>query len=149
MALSNRETDRREDVHTVERTGVESTTQVVQDVGAERNLAVYRLTSFLWLLNGILEVLFGLRFVLKLFAANAQSVFAAFVYNFTEVFLWPFRGLVVTPTAANGMVLEISTLVAMVAYFILFWIITALVSLLFGPSRVRSVRTVDRERDLR
>ncbi len=149
MAITNPGTDRREDIHTVERPGVERTTQVVEDVGAEQNLVVARLINFLWLLNGILEILFGLRFVLKLFAANPASGFAQFIYGITEVFLWPFRGLVVTPVASNGMVLEISTLIAMVVYFMLFWIVTELIALFFGPSRVRTVRTIDRDRDLR
>lgn len=148
MAVINPGTDRREEIRTVDRTGTEHTTQVVEDVGAEQNLLVARLINFFWLLNGILEILFGLRFVLKLFAANPASGFAQFIYGVTEVFLWPFRGLVVTPAAGNGVVLEISTLIAMVAYFMLFWIITEVISLLFGTSRVRTVRTIDHERDL-
>ena len=149
MAVLHPGTDRREDIHTVEEPGGERTTQVVEDVGVEKNILVGRLISFLWLLNGILEILFGLRFVLKLFAANPTSGFAQFIYGVTNVFLLPFNGLVVTPTTSNGMVLEISTLIAMVVYFVLFWIITELLALLFAPSRVRTVRTVDRDRDLR
>jgi YggT family protein len=149
MAVINPGTDRREDVRTVERPGVERTTQVVEDVAAERNFFVARLINFVWLLNGILEILFGLRFILKLFAANPGSGFAQFIYGISEVFLWPFRGLVITPAASNGMVLEISTLIAMLVYFVLFWIIAEIISLLFGTSRVRTVRTIDREHDLR
>ncbi len=149
MAVINPGTDRREDVRTVERSGIERTTQVVEDVGAERSLFAIRLVNFFWLLNGILEILFGLRFILKLFAANPRSGFAEFIYGVSEIFLWPFRGLVITPAASNGMVLEISTLIAMVAYFMLFWIIAEVISLLFGTSRVRTVRTIDRERDPR
>jgi uncharacterized protein YggT (Ycf19 family) len=139
--------DRVEETHTVVEPGVEQTTQVVEDVGAERNFFTARLVNLIWLIGGILEILFGLRFVLKLFAANPRSGFAELIYGATEMFLLPFRGLTMTP-AANGMVLEVSTLIAMVAYFLLFWVIAEVVYLLLGTSTVRTVRTVDHKHRL-
>lgn len=125
----------------------EHTTQVVEDVGAERALMAGRLVGLIWLIAAVLEILFGMRFILKLFAANPQNEFAAFIYNVTQPFLQPFQGITSTPTL-NGMVVEISTLIALLAYLLLFWIIAELVSLLVGPTTARRVHIIDRERDV-
>lgn len=148
MAVYRTGVDRREEIVTDERTGIERTTQVVEDVGTEQNLLVARLINFVWLIAGIVEILFGLRFALKLLAANPSNGFASFVYGLTEPLLMPFRGLTITPTV-GGMVLEISTLIAMFAYALLFWIIAELLTLLLSNTRARTVRVIDRDRDLR
>ena len=48
-------------------------------------------------------------------AANPAAGFATFIYNMTAVFLTPFFGLTATPSA-NGSILEIPTLIAMLVY---------------------------------
>lgn len=80
-----------------------------------------RIDQLLWLAAIVLEILIGFRIFLKLIAANPQSGFAAFVYTVTAPFLAPFVGLTSTP-AANGSVLEISSVIAMVVYALLFWL---------------------------
>ena len=61
----------------------------------------------------MLEALLALRIGLKLIGANADNPFAALIYGFTNLFLFPFVGLIGTPTA-GGMALEISSVIAMV-----------------------------------
>jgi hypothetical protein len=73
-----------------------------------------------WLLFGILEALIALRIGLKLIGANPASPVAVFIYGLTGLFLFPFSGLVGPPTAGN-MVLEISSVIAMVVYALLAW----------------------------
>ena len=85
----------------------------------ERRIFTFKATQVIWLLLGILEVMLALRFVLKLIAANPASPIAAAIYSFTDLFLFPFAGLTATP-AVGGMVLEISTLIAMAIYFLSF-----------------------------
>ena len=80
-----------------------------------RQILTFKATQLIWLLLGILEGLLGLRFLLKLIAANPSSPIAAFIYALSGLFLSPFHGLTATPAAA-GMVLEISTLIAMLVY---------------------------------
>lgn len=77
-------------------------------------------TQIIWLLTGILEALIGIRFILKLLAANPQAGFAAFIYGITSVFLAPFLPLFEDPSA-NGWVLEVSSLVAMLVYALGAW----------------------------
>lgn len=84
----------------------------------------------LWLLLSIVEILIGMRVFLKLIAANPQSGFASFVYTLSAPLLAPFNGLTQTPSA-NGAVLEIPSLIAMVVYALLFWLATYTVRLIW------------------
>src|SRR5512147_364918 len=70
----------------------------------------------------VLEVAIAFRVGLKLIAANPASPFADFVYRMTELFLAPFAGLTVSPSA-EGAVLEIPALIGMAAYAVLYWLI--------------------------
>ena len=90
--------------------------------------AVIKIDQTLWLLLGMLEALLGIRFFLKLIAANPESGFARFIYGLSDVFLLPFFGLTQTPTA-NGSVLEIPTMIAMIVYALLFWFVVYVVHL--------------------
>jgi hypothetical protein len=103
--------------------------RVVIDRTAEAARAAYRISAFIWLMFGILISLIGLRVILKLIGANPGNLFAQFVYSFTDVFLWPFWGLTGNPSA-NGMVLEIPSIIAMVVYAIIAWAIAKLTWLL-------------------
>lgn len=76
----------------------------------------------------ILETLIAFRIFLKLIAANPESGFASFIYNTTNLFLLPFAGLTATPSA-NGAVLEVSSIIAMIAYAVLFWLIVYVIHL--------------------
>lgn len=109
------------------------------DVNQEQRIQVYRFTQLIWLLFGILEALLGLRIVLKLIAANSANPFANLVFNITQLFIWPFQGLTATPQA-GGMVLEISTLIAMLVYAIVGWALVKLSwILLYNPTSRRVV----------
>lgn len=91
-----------------------------RESGQEQRLFSFKAAQWIWLGLGIIEVLIGLRVVLKLIAANPGSPFAAFIYNVSDIFLFPFAGLVGTP-AAGGMVLEFSSIIAMLVYALLAW----------------------------
>ena len=100
----------------------------------ERRIFTFKATQLVWLLLGILEALLALRFVLKLIAANPASPFAVALYGFTGLFLFPFAGLIGTP-AAGGMVLEVSTLIAMVVYGLIGWAIERIIWVIFYRPR--------------
>jgi YGGT family len=72
-----------------------------------------------------LELLFLLRFILKLIGADPTNPFAQFLYNFTGFFLYPFLGIVPsTKLGTHGVaVFEWSTLIGMAVYGILYWIL--------------------------
>lgn len=100
----------------------------------ELRIFTFKATELVWLLFGILEVLLGLRFALKLIAANPASPIAALIYAITDLFLFPFSGLTVTPSA-NGMVLEIPTLFAMLIYALIGWAFERLIWVIFYRPR--------------
>jgi YggT family protein len=87
---------------------------------AERRRRLIKATRIIRLITSILEALIGMRFFLKLIAANPQAGFAQFIYDVTAVFLVPFQGLTATPSA-GGSVLELWSLIAMFVYALLAW----------------------------
>ena len=100
----------------------------------EQRIFTFKATQLVWLVFGVLEALIALRIVLKLFGANAASPMAAFRYGFTDLFLWPFAGLLGTPQAA-GMVLELSSVIAMLVYALIAWATERLIWVLFYRPR--------------
>jgi hypothetical protein len=98
-----------------------------------RRVFTFKATQVVWLVLGILEALIALRIGLKLVGANPGSPIAGFIYGFTELFLSPFAGLIGSPTSGN-MVLEISSLFAMLIYALIAWAIERIVWLaLYRP----------------
>jgi uncharacterized membrane protein len=91
-----------------------------RQINREQRLFTFKFTQLVWLVTGVIEGLIGLRFLLKLMAANPDNSFAEFIYGFTDVFVLPFRGLTATPSA-EGFVLEIHSVIAMLVYMLLGW----------------------------
>jgi hypothetical protein len=115
----------------------------------EQRIFSFKATQWIWLGLGIVEALIGLRIVLKLIAANPESPFAAFIYNVSAIFLYPFAGLVGTP-AAGGVVLELSSIIAMLVYALLAWGLERIVWVIFYRPRgsvVGVTQTTTREPD--
>jgi len=106
------------------------TRSVQREPEREKRIFTFKATQLVWLLFGILEALIALRFVLKLIAANPDSPIAALIYGFTDLFLLPFKGLTATP-AAGGMVLELSSLIALVIYALIAWAVERLIWVIF------------------
>ena len=104
----------------------------------ERRIFTFKATQLIWLLLGVLEALLALRILLKLMAANPGNAFAAFLYSITDIFLSPFVGLTATP-AGGGMVLELSTFIAMLVYGLVGWGVERLVWVIFYRPRGASV----------
>ena len=100
----------------------------------EQRIFTFKATHLVWLLFGILEALIALRIGLMLIGANPNSPIVALIYGFTYLFLFPFEGLVGSPAAGN-MVLELSSLFAMLIYGLIAWAIERTVWLVFYRPR--------------
>ena len=59
----------------------------------KRKYGVAKVMDYLQWVLFALEMLFLLRFVLKLLGADPNNAFAQALYNFTGFFLYPFEGL--------------------------------------------------------
>ena len=69
----------------------------------------------------------------QLIGVNPDSPIVALIYGFTYLFLFPFEGMVATPSA-GGMVLELSSLFAMLIYALIAWAVERTVwVLLYRP----------------
>jgi hypothetical protein len=137
--------DRHEHVSVSQHGAVERRQEIVEDVATARYEALTKITQLIWLFFGLLEALIGLRVILKLIAANPANPFASLVYSITDLFLWPFFGLTVTPEA-NGIVLEISSIIAMIVYAVFAWALVKFLWLVFYRTPTRSVSTYERDR---
>jgi hypothetical protein len=100
----------------------------------EQRIFTFKATQLIWLLFGILEVLIALRIGLKLIGANPESPIVALIYGFTYLFLFPFEGLVASPAMGN-MLLELSSLFAMLIYGLIAWAAERTVWLIFYRPR--------------
>lgn len=83
------------------------------------------------LLFGILAVLIGLRILLLLFVANEQNAIVDFIYNVTEPFVAPFRGIFNFDTVSPGgaSVLDIAAVVALVGWLLIYVLLMAILRL--------------------
>jgi YggT family protein len=136
--INDTSVDRREQTTSTQQPGFASTEQVTRDVAAERRQGNELINQILLTILGILEIALGLRLILKVIAANAASGFADFVYGITSPFVAPFTGLVATPTS-GGTILEITTIIAMAVYALLFWIILQVIAIAMARPSARSV----------
>ena len=100
----------------------------------EQRIFTFKATQLIWLLFGILEALIALRIGLMLIGANPNSPIVALIYGFTYLFLFPFEGLVGSPAAGN-MVLELSSMFAMLIYGRIAWAVERVVWLVFYRPR--------------
>lgn len=136
--------DRRDETVVTQQPGYAATEQVTRDVAAERRMGLFQWTRILMTVLGVLEILLGFRFVLHLIGANAASGFAQFIYGISGLFVAPFTGLVGTPQS-GGSVLEVTTLIAMVAYALLFWIVMRVIPIAVDRPSARTVSRTVRE----
>src|SRR6202142_2172142 len=121
-----------------------------QDPEREQRIFTFKATQLIWLLFGILEALIALRIGLKLIGANPNSPIVALIYGFTYLFLFPFAGLIGSPTAGN-MVLELSSMFAMLIYGLIAWVFEKKLWLIFYRPRgpvVGTTQTTTNERDI-
>lgn len=125
------------------------TTALVDRVEARRSTVDW-ISGLISLIIGIIAILIALRIVLKLLAANTASSFTQFIYNVTGPLVGPFQNIFGTPAADNGAVFEISSILAIVIYLLVGWLLLKVVQLLIDrpTSGVSVTRKVD-QRTLR
>ncbi len=98
----------------------------------------YPASLSVWLVNlviGFIEAAFALRIILLLLAANPSSPFVAWVYDTTQRLLGPFAGALPVFSIGRGAVIELSVILAMIAYSVLGWLIIRLLDIIFFSPR--------------
>lgn len=136
--------DRREETTVTQTPGYATSERVTRDVAAENRLRLFQVNRVIWSVLGLVEVLLGLRFILKLMGANPDSGFGTFMYGITGLFVMPFTGL--TPSwEAGAAILEVSTLVAMLVYALFFWGVVYVIRIALDRPSARTVSRSTRE----
>jgi predicted neutral ceramidase superfamily lipid hydrolase len=107
-------------------------------------MGLFQLNRILWSMLVFLEILLAGRFLLRLIAANPDSGFAMLMYGITGVFVGPFNGLISTPTYGR-LSLEVTTLIAMLVYALIFWGIAYVIRMVVDRPSARSFTSTTRE----
>lgn len=136
--------DRRAETIVTQQPGYAATEQVTHDVAAEGRLRFLQIDRIMYTLLGILEILLGLRFVLKLIAANPDSGFTVFIYGITGLFMSPFNAIIGTPTFGDSS-FEATTLIAMAVYALFFWVLVRVLQVATSQTTARTVTRSTRE----
>lgn len=100
---------------------------------ARRAAVLVWVTNTVYFLVGLLEILLGLRFLLRLAGANPENTFAQIIYGISDPFVAPFSTLFISPTARNGAaIFDVNVLIAMLVYALLGWIVVLLARFIQG-----------------
>ncbi len=100
----------------------------------EQRILGFKLTQVVWLLFGILVALIVIRIGLRLIGANPDSPIVGLIYAFTFLYLFPFEGLINSPSSGN-MVLELSSIFAIAIYALIAWVAERVIWLIFYRPR--------------
>lgn len=103
----------------------QSVTTEVESDGNE--FAVAKINQIIWYVLAVIMILLGLRFLLLLLAANNTGI-VSFIYSLSRIFILPFVGIFKSPTFGASF-FDSASLVGIVFYIILGFIITSLVNL--------------------
>jgi uncharacterized membrane protein len=132
---------------TVPRHGMDRVESVAYDPYEGRRIAGYRLTQLIYWVFGLIEGLILIRLILKVLGANQAAGFAEFIYGITAPLVAPFMGLF-NNQAYGQSVLELSSIVALIVYALVAWLLAKLVWILVGETR-SAVRTHSTQMDSR
>ena len=113
---------------------VDRTESVAYDPFENRRLIAHRLTQLIYWLFGLIEGLIAIRFVLKALGANPSAGFADFIYRVSGILVAPFMGLFGN-LQSQGSVLELNSIVALIVYALIAWLLARLVWIAVGETR--------------
>jgi YggT family protein len=97
----------------------------------------YRWVAVIWYVISVVNVLCGVRFVLRLLGASTASQFVTFVYGVSAPLVAPFRGIFPEP-GTGPFVWDPAALVAIGVYTLIGAGIVALIRILANPRRRRT-----------
>ncbi len=90
---------------------------------ANRNASAARIVNIVYYLFGALELLLAVRLILHLIGANAGNGFASFIDTLSSPFVALFTSLMQNLTLGETAVLEITTIIAMLVWAAVAWLV--------------------------
>ena len=125
---------------------VEQQHEVVEDTPQRQANLSYAVTTLVSVLFGTLEVVLLLRFLFRLLGANPTNNFISWLYSVSHPFVAPFNGIFNDQTLGSQGVFEASTLVALVIYGLLAWLVVWLLRAALVPRSASSERLMSTRR---
>lgn len=92
--------------------------------------AMYRVVQLVYFIGGLVEALLALRFVFQLLGANRGSQFVDFTYDLSQPLVAPFFGMFGSAPAFGIGRIEVETLVALLVYAFVTYLVARLISLI-------------------
>ena len=102
---------------------------------ANQNSAIARIVNIVYFLFGAVLLLLAVRVILHLIGANADNGFANFINGLSAPFVALFANLVQNPALSATAVLEVTTVIAMIVYAIVAWLVGRVVWLTLSRPR--------------
>ena len=102
---------------------------------ANQNSTIARIINIVYFLFGALELLLLVRVILHLVGANAGNGFANFINVLSAPFVALFASLLQNPALGETAVLEVTTLIAMLVWAIVGWLVGRLLWLVLSRPR--------------
>ena len=81
----------------------------------------------------VITFFLGLRIVLALFNANPATPFVSWIYSVSNGLMYPFHGICPNPAFGSNAVFDLPAFIALVAYAVLFYFVSALLRVVAGP----------------
>ncbi len=88
------------------------------------------LVKLINLVTNIVVGLLALRFLLKFLGASSTAPFVVWIYNTTQPILAPFLGMFTSPIVEQRLIVELSTVFAIVVYTFIGYILSDIVNFL-------------------
>lgn len=95
------------------------------------------------LVFGLIELIIGLRIILKLFGANPDTPFVAWINAVSDSLIYPFQGIFPSPVLSGGFVLEVSAIIALLVYALIGYILGEIIAFISFHSPTYRVVTTD------
>ena len=102
---------------------------------ANQNSSVARIVNIVTFIFSVLELLLVVRFFFQLAGVNAGNGFAVFIYTLSAPFIALFASLLQNPVLSGSSVLEITTIIAMLVWGIVAWLVGRLIWLVMSRPR--------------
>lgn len=117
--------------------------EFVDNVEARQSRALW-LENLIYFIFGAISLLIATRVLLRAIGANPENGFTNFIYRLSQLFVAPFSSMVSPIELGTTAVFEIASVLAIIIYLILAWLLVRLMGLLFnrpatGVSASRSV----------
>lgn len=123
--------------------------EFVDNVEARQSRTLW-LENLIYFIFGGIALLIAMRVLLKAIGANPENAFTNFIYQLSRLFVAPFLTMVNPIELGATAMFEIASVLAIIVYLIVAWLIVRLMILLFNrpATGVSASRTVGRQSHL-